>query len=79
MRVAVVGGNLQGVEVAYLAHKAGWEVFLIDKRTGAPASGICPVCGIPEWKLAKYSATMFKRKYGSSLTGEHGPGKQSSP
>ena len=29
--------------------------------------GTCGVCRIPEWKLAKYSATRFKRHYGSAL------------
>jgi heterodisulfide reductase subunit A-like polyferredoxin len=37
MLVAVVGGNLQGVEATYLARKAGWEVILIDKNSNAPA------------------------------------------
>ena len=41
MLVAVVGGNLQGVEATYLARKAGCEVVLIDKNANAPASGLC--------------------------------------
>jgi pyrrolysine biosynthesis protein PylC len=41
MLVAVVGGNLQGVEATYLARKAGCEVVLIDKNSNAPASGLC--------------------------------------
>ncbi|MGD8444886.1 MAG: 3-methylornithine--L-lysine ligase PylC [Desulfobacterales bacterium] len=41
MLVAVVGGNLQGVEATYLAKKAGWEVILIDRKSVAPASGLC--------------------------------------
>ena len=41
MLVAVVGGNLQGVEATYLAKKAGWEVVLIDRRSIVPASGLC--------------------------------------
>lgn len=41
MRVAVVGGNLQGVEACYLAQKAGWEVVVIDKKSSVPASGLC--------------------------------------
>lgn len=41
MQVAVVGGNLQGVEAAYLAKKAGWEVTLIDRRDAVPARGLC--------------------------------------
>ena len=28
---------------------------------------VCPACGIPEWKLAKYSATRFSRRFGSDL------------
>jgi pyrrolysine biosynthesis protein PylC len=39
--VAVVGGNLQGVEATYLAGKAGWEVVVIDRKPIVPASGIC--------------------------------------
>ena len=31
MKAVVIGGKLQGVEAAYLAKKAGWEVVLIDK------------------------------------------------
>ncbi len=30
--------------------------------------GVCPVCRVPEWKLEKYSATRFKRHYGSMLS-----------
>ncbi|SCM78608.1 Pyrrolysine biosynthesis protein PylC [uncultured Sporomusa sp.] len=40
MKVAIVGGKLQGVEAAYLAKKAGWEVFVIDKKPGALAAAI---------------------------------------
>jgi pyrrolysine biosynthesis protein PylC len=35
---AVVGGGLQGVEAAYLAVKAGWEVVVIDKKPSVPAA-----------------------------------------
>ena len=41
MRVAVIGGKLQGIEATYLAQKAGWEVLLIDKRESPPARGLC--------------------------------------
>jgi len=41
MRAAVIGGNLQGVEATYLGKKAGWEVMVIDKNPGVPASGFC--------------------------------------
>ncbi len=41
MRVAVMGGKLQGVEAAYLAKKAGWEVVVVDKDADVPAVGLC--------------------------------------
>lgn len=41
MKVAIIGGGLQGVETAYLAAKAGWQVTVIDRRADAPAAGIC--------------------------------------
>jgi len=41
MLVAVIGGNLQGIEATYLAQKAGWEVLLIDKNPRAGASLMC--------------------------------------
>ena len=41
MFVAVIGGNLQGVEATYLSQKAGWEVVVVDKNPEAPASGFC--------------------------------------
>lgn len=41
MRVAVVGGKLQGIETCYLAHQAAWEVVVIDKDPSPPASGLC--------------------------------------
>lgn len=28
---------------------------------------VCPDCAIPDWKLEKYSATRFRRKYGADL------------
>lgn len=40
MRVAVVGGKLQGIEATYLAIQAGWEVLLIDKNPQVPARGL---------------------------------------
>ena len=41
MLIAVIGGNLQGIEAAYLAKKAGWEVLTIDRKAVAPATGLC--------------------------------------
>ena len=40
MKIAIVGGKLQGVEATYLAHKAGWEVILFDKALNVPASNL---------------------------------------
>ncbi len=36
-----MGGKLQGVEAVYLAKKAGWETFVIDRKPNGPASGLC--------------------------------------
>jgi len=41
MVVAVAGGALQGLEITYLAQKAGFETILLDRRKDAPATGIC--------------------------------------
>lgn len=41
MLVGIVGGKLQGVEAAYLARKAGWEVRIVDKKPRVPASDLC--------------------------------------
>ncbi|WP_022665300.1 3-methylornithine--L-lysine ligase PylC [Desulfospira joergensenii] len=41
MRIAVVGGKLQGVEAVYLAKKAGWETLVLDRNIKAPATGLC--------------------------------------
>ena len=41
MVVAIVGGRLQGVEAAYLAGKAGWEVWVVDREPAVPARGLC--------------------------------------
>jgi pyrrolysine biosynthesis protein PylC len=38
--VGIVGGKLQGVEAAYLARKAGWEVRVVDKKSRVPASNL---------------------------------------
>ena len=33
-------------------------------------SRVCPKCGVPDWKLEKYSTTLFKRHQGSMLLKE---------
>lgn len=40
MKIAIIGGKLQGVEAAYLARKAGWKSLVIDKNSNVPASGL---------------------------------------
>ena len=40
MLLGIVGGGLQGLEAAYLAGKAGWEVRLLDRRTEVAARGL---------------------------------------
>ena len=41
MIVGIAGGNLQGVEAAYLASRAGWTTHVVDVRPHVPASGLC--------------------------------------
>ncbi len=41
MVVAIAGGALQGLEMTYLARKAGFETLLLDRRLDAPATGLC--------------------------------------
>jgi pyrrolysine biosynthesis protein PylC len=40
VRLAIVGGRLQGTEAVYLADKAGYETVLIDRRPAPPAAGL---------------------------------------
>jgi pyrrolysyl-tRNA synthetase-like protein len=37
-------------------------------------TGVCPQCGVPDWKLEKYNATRFKRHQGSLLLGDQEKG-----
>ncbi len=41
MRIAVLGGKLQGMEACYLANKAGYHALLIDRTETPPARGLC--------------------------------------
>ena len=41
MVIAVIGGKLQGVEILYLAQKAGYKTLLIDKNPEAIATKLC--------------------------------------
>lgn len=41
MLAAIVGGRLQGLELACLAQTAGWRTLLIDRNAHVPARGLC--------------------------------------
>jgi len=52
------------------------KIFLVRNSRNSRAArwlrnkwfnGACAECGVPPWKLAKYSATEFKRHSGSAL------------
>jgi pyrrolysyl-tRNA synthetase-like protein len=52
------------------------KTFLINNSRNSRAArwlrnkqfiGVCPQCGVPEWKLEKYDSTRFKRHQGSLL------------
>ncbi|NTV90971.1 MAG: 3-methylornithine--L-lysine ligase PylC [Clostridiales bacterium] len=40
IKVLIVGGKLQGIEIAYLAKKAGYYTIILDKNGDAPAIGL---------------------------------------
>ncbi len=40
LRAAIIGGSLQGTEIAYLAAKAGWKTLLLDRNPRAPARSL---------------------------------------
>ena len=41
MRIAIVGGALQGMETVLLAKAAGYETVVLDRKTTAPAMSLC--------------------------------------
>jgi pyrrolysine biosynthesis protein PylC len=41
VRIAVIGGKLQGLEILYLAARAGFTTLLLDKNTDIPAQNLC--------------------------------------
>ena len=43
VKVAIIGGRLQGTEAVYLARKAGFTSVLIDRLENPPAKGMCSV------------------------------------
>lgn len=40
IKILIVGGKLQGIEIAYLAKKAGYYSILLDKNIDIPAKGL---------------------------------------
>jgi pyrrolysyl-tRNA synthetase-like protein len=75
-------GILHGVKTfevrgsyAYITTHCDRQMVVHDSKTSRAARWLrnkyfftaCPECRIPEWKLQKYGATHFKRKYGSHL------------
>lgn len=40
MKLGIVGGALQGMEAVYLAHHAGYETLVLDRRKDAPAASM---------------------------------------
>ncbi|MEY8364340.1 3-methylornithine--L-lysine ligase PylC [Anaerovoracaceae bacterium 41-7] len=47
MKVAIIGGKLQGTEAVYLASACGFESILIDSNPNVPAAGLADrfICG----------------------------------
>ncbi|MBQ9689882.1 MAG: 3-methylornithine--L-lysine ligase PylC, partial [Candidatus Methanomethylophilaceae archaeon] len=41
MRIAIVGGALQGMEAVLLAKAAGYETVVLDRKEKAPAMSLC--------------------------------------
>lgn len=41
MRIAIVGGALQGMEAVLLSKAAGYETVVLDRKKGAPAMSLC--------------------------------------
>ena len=65
-------------EVARITTHCGKTFIINNSRNSRAArwlrnkwySGACPECRVPEWKLAKYSSTHFRRHHGSDLKRE---------
>jgi pyrrolysyl-tRNA synthetase-like protein len=76
-------GNLHGIKSIALSEDQALitthcnKVFIIRNSRNSRAArwlrnkwyrDICKECRVPQWKIAKYSATKFNRRYGSNLT-----------
>lgn len=60
MKIAIIGGKLQGTEAVYLAGAAGIETILIDSNPNVPAAGLADrfVCGDVTAREAEVLAAM---------------------
>jgi pyrrolysine biosynthesis protein PylC len=63
MKVLCLGAGLQGLEVAYLGLKAGWDITLIDKRYKSPASGLAETMITDLTKLDLYGLAVLCNGY----------------
>ncbi len=52
------------------------KTFLVNNSRNSRAArwlrnkwfkGVCPACGVPQWKLEKYASTHFRRHHGATL------------
>lgn len=60
IKLLVVGGKLQGVEVAYLAKKAGYYVIVVDKDHAIPCGSLADECIRVDALDAKKMLKLFK-------------------
>ncbi|MDR1309553.1 MAG: 3-methylornithine--L-lysine ligase PylC [Deltaproteobacteria bacterium] len=63
MRLLCLGAGLQGLEVAYLALKAGWEVTLVDRRKAPPASGLAKTLRVDLASLGPFQMAVLCSGY----------------
>jgi pyrrolysyl-tRNA synthetase-like protein len=63
------------------------KIFMVNNSRNSRAArwlrnkwfkDVCCSCGIPGWKLEKYSSTRFRRHFGSALNSGYDPDKGSS-
>ena len=75
-------GLLHGIREIRIVGDQAWitthcgKTFMVNNSRNSRAArwlrnkwfrGVCPACGVPQWKLEKYAATQFRRHHGSSL------------
>ena len=65
-KILVLGDGWRVQQVDYVEQESK-VLIRIEETAALWGQEACPHCRIPEWKLQKYNATHFKRKYGSQL------------